>query len=280
MGTLLSACGGGGGAATSDAVAVVSGLPRPSETPAPAPTPVPTPTPAGADASPKTATALPPLDLSDMRLWNYGGRWHASEWGNGMSPLPWRFDHVSQVAGKDTHFTLDANGAPELQAMGGMPVYARGMWEADVTLPELREGLVVAPLWLWDHDSREEVDFEYAGRNGLDVSLHAAANGQVQRDTVRLFAGRDMSGQRHRFGIRIDDKAGLVDMFLDGVRVHRWERSKMAFFVSRPLKPMIEMWAADPNNAGFVGWVGRWAGIAPGQSLRMTVHGYGYTATP
>lgn len=226
----------------------------------------------------RASVALLPLDLSDMRLWNWNGRWHASEWANGMGPLPWRYDHVSQLNGKDTYFTLDVNGAPQLQAMGGTPVYSHGLWETEVTLPQLHDGVIVAPLWLWDDNSRDEVDFEFAGRNGLDVTLHAAVNGQMQQNTVRLLAGRNLSGQRHRFGIKIDDVAGLVDMFLDGVRVQRWDRSRMAFFVSHPLKPMIEMWATDPNNAGFVGWAGRWNGIEPDQSMQMTVHGYGYTA--
>lgn len=285
-GLMVTGCGGGGGNPTSSAVTVVSASTVSfAAAPAPVPAPSPTPTPdvtldtnVDAEALRRAPVALPPLNLSDMSLWNWGGRWHASEWGNGMSPIPWHYDRVVQPAGKDTLFTLDATGAPQLQAMGGTPVYTRGLWETEVTLPRLTDGVVVAPLWLWDDASRDEVDFEFAGRGGLDVTLHAAVNGQMRQDTVRLFAGRDMSGQRHRFGIRIDDQAGLVDMFVDGVRVHRWERSKMAFFVSRPLKPMIEMWAADPNNAGFVGWVGRWTGLPNGQPLRMTVHGFGYTA--
>ncbi|WP_425228662.1 family 16 glycosylhydrolase [Sphingomonas sp.] len=233
---------------------------------------------ADAAALRRAVAPLPPLNLTDMRLWNYAGRWHASEWDNGMGPIPWRYNHIAQPSGGDTFFTLDANGAPQLQAMGGTPVYTRGLWETEVTLPQLRPGLIVAPLWLWDDASRDEVDFEFAGRNGLDVTLHAALNGQMQQSTVRLFAGRDMSGERHRFGIKIDDGAGTVDMFLDGALVQRWTRSAMSFFVSHPLKPMIEMWPADPNNGGFVSWAGRWTGIAAGDSLRMTVHGYAYSA--
>lgn len=223
---------------------------------------------------------LPRLNFSDMALWNWNGKWHASEWGNWQGPIPWKYDHIVQAANGDTYFKLDNAGAPELQAMNGTASLTQGLWEADVTLPALKEGLVVAPLWLYDSESRDEIDFEYAGRRGLDVSMHVNVNGSMQRNTVRLFAGRDMSGQRHRFGIKMDQKKGFVEMYLDGERVHRWDRSTAKAFVSRPLKPWIEMWAANPNDAGYVSWVGKWTGLAPNQTLTMTVHGYGYNAAP
>ena len=36
------------------------------------------------------------------------------------------------------------------------------------------------------------------------------------------------------------------------------------------------MWAADPNNPGFVSWVGRWTPLPPHDRLEMTVAGYRY----
>lgn len=249
---------------------VTAPKPTPKPTPTPAPTPTPTP-------QPVAAARLLPLDLSDMRLWNWGGKWHASEWANNMGPIPWHYDRVRQPDGGDTYFRLDSAGAPELMANGGTPSHALGLWEADVTLPQLKDGLVVAPLWLYDGASRDEIDFEYAGRNGLDVTLHASLNGVMQYNTVRLFAGRDMSGERHRFGIKVDQPAGYVEMYLDGALVHRWSRAGMKFFVTHPVKPVISMWAADSSNSDFVSWVGRWGGLPANASLTMTVHGYGYT---
>ncbi|WP_375396446.1 family 16 glycosylhydrolase [uncultured Sphingomonas sp.] len=223
---------------------------------------------------------LPPLDLSDMRLWNWAGKWHGSNWTNGMSPLPWMFDHIRKGKRGDVELFLDQAGAPELAAQNGTAAASRGLWEADVTLPQLRDGLVVAPLWLYDAASKDEVDFELAGRNGLDVTLHGARAGGMGQDQFRLFAGRDMSGERHRFGIKLDEATGYVEMYVDGVRVYRWDRGQAAVFPAKPLKPLIEMWAADPNNPGFVGWVGRWPGLASGERLTMTVHGYRYTPLP
>lgn len=280
---LLGGCGGGepGGGAESAAVTVVA---APT---AAAPTPAPTPSATASDpasdaeaAGTRRLATLPRLQLSDMALWNWNGRWHASEWGNWMGPLPWKYDHVAQKANGDTVFTLDATGAPQLMAQNGTPGAVQGMWEADVTLPTLKDGVVVAPLWLYDGESKDEIDFELAGRKGLDVTLHASVNGVMQHNSVRLFAGRDMSGERHRYGIKMNQSAGYVEMYVDGQRVHRWTRKGKSAFVSHPMKPVIEMWAANPDDAGFVSWVGRWTGLAPNQALTMTVHGYGYAAAP
>lgn len=281
---LLAGCGGGQAADSS--VAIVAG-PVAAVAPTPEPSPTPAPPPAtgsvggGSEADAEAAAArraalpLPKIDLSDMRLWNWDGKWHASEWNNGMGPIPWRFNRVSLSANGDAVLRMDAEGAPQLQAMNGTPTAASGFWEADVTLPRLKEGVVVAPLWLYDQATGDEIDFEYAGRNGLDLTMHTrAANGQMEHHSVRVFAGRDMSGERHRFGIRVHQGTGVAEMYLDGRLIHRWRRANMSSFVSRPLKPWIEMWAADPNNGGFVGWVGRWAGFAPSESMTMTVHGY------
>ena len=221
-------------------------------------------------------TPLLPLDLSSFWLWNWSGKWIGSEWGNGNSPLPWKFDHVAQPAGADTLFTLDGAGGPQIQA-GTAEAKADGLWEADVTLPQLREGLIVAPLWLYDPASRDEVDFEFAGRRGLDVSMHSYVNGAHVQNTVRLFAGTDLSGQRKRFGIKVDQATGFVEMYVDGVRVHRWDRSGMTGFITHPVKPWIEMWAANPWDGGFVGWAGSWTPLAQGEKLTMRVHGYGYS---
>lgn len=220
---------------------------------------------------------LKPLNLTDSALWNWNGKWMASEWSNANGPIPWKYDHVTQINRADTFFTLDAKGAPQLQALNGTTAYRDGLWEADVTLPKLKDGLIVAPLWLYDTASADEIDFEFAGRYGLDVTLHSRLNGVMQKSTARLFAGVDMSNQRKRFGIKVDQAAGYVEMYVDSRLVYRWNRSTMAFFISKPLKPWIEMWPANPSNSGFVQWAGKWSGLAAGERLSMTVHGYGYT---
>jgi len=223
------------------------------------------------------AATLPPLDLSGMKLWNYNAKWHASEWANEGGPIPWRYDHVQRQPNGDVKFILDSAGAPQLQAVKGMPAYNSGLWETDVTLPQMMDGLIVSPLWLYDSGSKDEIDFEFAGRNGLDVSMHAYPGGVHKQKTVRLFEGQDMSGQRKRFGIRLDLQAGFADMYVDGEMVYRFDRKEVGFFVSHPLKPFIEMWPTNPNNANFVSWSGGWQGIRSGQTNVMIAHGYAHS---
>jgi hypothetical protein len=222
---------------------------------------------------------LPALDLSGMHLFDYQARWHASQWDNSGSQIPWRYDHVRQV-GKVVALRLDASGAPQLQAVEGTPWETEGLWESDVTMPSLREGVVVAPLWLYNRTTKDEVDFEFVGRRGLDVSLHTWPGGKHLTKTVRLFAGRDFSGQRLCLGIKVNQGSGKIDMLLDGAPVYTWDRSKMDFFVSQPLRPFIEMWAANPSNEGLSMWTGTFTGFAPGEEMNMIVHGYRYTGEP
>lgn len=254
--------------------------------PAPAPTPMPTPKPTAATVTtsattlapvPVALTPLPPLDLSGMWLWNWNGKWMASEWGNGNSQIPWRYNHVVRQSSGDVKFRLDSAGAPQLQALNGTPAYSRGLWEAEATLPQLREGMVVAPLWLYDPASKDEIDFEFVGRRGLDVTIHAYPGGVHKQNTVRLFAGIDMSGKRLRFGIRLDEAAGTSAMLIDGKVVHSWSKAQLGFFVTKPVKPLIEVWAADPTLAWLTAWTGTWAPLATGDSRTMTVHGYGFS---
>lgn len=224
----------------------------------------------------KVADPLPPLDLSAMRLWNWKAAWHASEWDSANGILPWRYAQVAQQANRDTVLTMTNSVAPQLQAVDGTQAQNEGLWESDVTLPQLREGVVVSPLWLYDSGSKDEIDFEFAGKKGLDLSMHVPTATGARSMTVRLFAGQDFSGRRVRFGIEVDPEAGVVNMYVDRKLVHTFDKAKMPFFVSRPLKPWFEMWAVRNSNAGFVSWAGRWNGMAPGEQMTMTVHGYRY----
>ena len=266
---------------------VSSGLVQLPVTTAVTPTPSPTPTPKPTSSVLTTTTTslvtapvlakLAPLDLSDMRLWNWNGKWHASEWAHANSTIPWRYNRVARQTNGDVRFRLDATGAPQLQAQGGIPAYSRGLWEVEATIPALREGMVVAPLWLYDSASKDEIDFEFVGRRGLDVTMHAYPGGVHKQNTVRLFAGTDMSGKRMRFGIRLDDTAGTATMLVDGKVVHTWTRAQLGWFVSKPVKPFIELWAANPKLTWLTAWTGIWAPLKSGEHRTMTVHGYGYT---
>lgn len=228
-----------------------------------------------AQASAIAADVLPPLDLRDMRMWNWSGRWHASEWAS-HGTIPYRYNRVAQDSSGLTRFTLDSAGAPQLQALNGTSANASGLWEVDVTLPTLKDGMIIAPLWIWDAASRDEIDFEFAGRKGLDLSLHSYPNGVHKQSTVRIY-GPDPSGKRMRFGIRVNQAAGTIEMLVDHKVVHKWDRSRMSYFVSKPLKPWIDLWPTNPADRNMVSWAGKWTGMKAGEKAVMIVHGYRYT---
>ena len=278
----VSGCGADGSkpapqAAVAQPVAVAP-APAPAPAPTPSPTPAPTPTtPPGDVTTAGTQQALPPLDLSEMRLWNYSAKWHASQWNNDFGAHPWRYDHVRPRKNGDVDFVLDSVAAPELIGQQSNGYYDSGLWEADVTIPALREGMVVAPFWLYNHNTREEFDFEFAGTRGLDVTIHAYPGGQHKTLTKRISTGEGWAGRRARFGIRVNQKAGWTEMLIDNKVVHRFTREELGYFATDKFKPMFSVWATQPGHSSLEAWTGRWKGLEPGQEVTMTVHGYRYT---
>lgn len=259
------------------ATTAVTTVPAPKPTPKPKKTAKVTATTFTTTSTAPVVAPLAPLDLSDMKLWNWNGKWHASEWDHASSTIPWRYNRVTGQANGDVKLRLDSTGAPQLQAVNGTPAYSNGLWEVEATLPQLREGMVVAPLWLYNSANKDEIDFEFVGRRGLDVTLHAYPGGVHKQKTVRLFAGTDLSGKRMRFGIRRDDAAGKIAMLVDGKVVHTFNKAYLGWFVTKPVKPFSELWAADPSKTWLTQWTGVWKPLASGDHRTMIVHGYGYT---
>ena len=222
---------------------------------------------------------LPPLDVSDMRPWNYDAAWHASHWDNNFSRIPWRSDRVSFAPNGDVVMRLDRSGAPQLKSERRIAMADRGTWEVEVTLPELREGLVVAPLWLYNEERREEIDFEFAGTKSLDLSVHAYPEGEHRQTTVSVFEGMDFSNCTVRFKIIADIPAGWAKMYVDDRLVHRFEKDDLGYFLTGKTRPIIEMWAARDDHDGFVQWLGKWRDLPAGKDLTMRVHGYRYSPT-
>nr|WP_232367419.1 family 16 glycosylhydrolase [Altererythrobacter lutimaris] len=205
-----------------------------------------------------------------MRLYNWYGKWHASNWDNAWSSLPFRYDHVIQDENGDTHFIFDENGAPELKAQNGHPYSTKAFYEVDVTLPELRSGMVVAPLWLWHDHTRDEVDFEFVGDKFLQLTIHSYRSGE-HRTKEHQIEG-NFSGQRMKLGIATDLERGEIDMLVNGQVVYTFYNNTNAFPTGE-MRPVISMWVGD-NVSWAEPWTGPWEGFAEGEQLVMTVHGY------
>ncbi len=225
---------------------------------------------AGSGDTITTSSDLPPIDLSDMRLWNWYGQWHASNWDNAWSTIPYRYDHVTQDEAGNTHFIFDANGAPELKAQNGHPYSTKAFYEVDVTLPELRSGMVVAPLWLWHDHTRDEVDFEFVGDKFLQLTIHSYGSGEHKTQEHRITG--NFSAQRMKLGIATDLAAGEIDMLINGQVVHTFYNNTNAFPTGE-MRPVISMWVGD-NVSWAEPWTGPWQGFSQDEQIVMTVHGY------
>ena len=239
------------------------------------------------DASPSATTNpycrsqperdLPPLDVSDMRLWNFDAAWHASQWQNNFSFTPWRSDHVTVEPNGDVALRLDRSGAPQLKSGNRIPMADKGTWEVEVTLPAMREGMVVAPLWLYNEERQEEIDFEFAGTKSLDLSLHGYPDGEHRQTAVSVFEGMDLSNCTAHFKIVADASAGWAALYVEDHLVHRFTEEEAGYFVTGKLRPIIEMWAARDDHRGFVQWLGQWQPLPNGEVLTMVVHGYRFS---
>lgn len=213
---------------------------------------------------------LAPIDLNDMKLWNWEGRWHASHWDNPWSSTPFSFDHVQQDEAGNTHLIFDAEGAPELRAQRGHPFSTKAYYEVDVTVPELRSGLVVAPLWLWNNDTKDEVDFEFVGDQYLQTTVHSYRSGS-HKTQVHKFYG-DFSGRRMRFAIETDLAEGRIDMLVNGEIIHTYYNNTNAFPTGK-MRPVMSMWVGDQVDWAEP-WTGPWGGLKDDEQIVMTVHGY------
>jgi hypothetical protein len=220
---------------------------------------------------------LPPLDVSDMRLWNYDAAWHASHWANNFSYIPWRSDHVTLAENGDVVLKIDQKGGPQIKSGRRIAMADRGTWEVEVTLPEMRDGMVVAPLWLYNERRREEIDFEFAGTKSLDLSIHAYPGGIHRQTTVSIFEGMDFSNCTVRFKIVADIQDGWASMYVENTLIHRFEKEDLGYFLTGSVKPIIEVWAARDDHLGFVQWLGKFKKFTDKEAAIMRVHGYSYS---
>ncbi len=223
---------------------------------------------------PNMRLRLPRIYLSDMQPWNWNGMWHASEWANGDSTIPWKYGRVRQAFGGDTHFILNASGAPELKAQRGHPEWTKGMYEVDVTIPDMRSGLIASPIWLYNDRTEESIAVQIIGKRHLQITINGAPDGVRKAEEFRLPG--DFSGRRMRIAIRRHATLGLIDVFIDGELVHGFNEESPAFPRSA-MRPIISMHAADKHGWARQ-WAGKWEPLSSGDRIRMTVHGY--RATP
>lgn len=160
-------------------------------------------------------------------------------------------------------------------------------YKLEATLPDIRPGMVVAPLWLFSegapdpNEAAHEWDFEFM-HDRLELNLHNG-NGGFLLDAIH----RDFSG--HRVLLEIDRVPGAVTMRLydltDGFGFERTFTPDMIAarasepnapeglrFPEAPMFPMMEFWVSNAE-----GWAGKAEDYGPGMRYDMILHGYSIT---
>ena len=227
-----------------------------------------------AGATAQAPTPLPPLpDFSHvaLRLWDWDAPMAPSQWSEPkLGGYDWRADHAV-IRDGELVLSVSERASGQVQTQAAASGATEALWEVDVTLPSMRDGLIAAPLWTFNAKTFDEIDFEVVGRNGLQLTLWTAVDGKhtaVWSDTV---IRGDLSGRRFRLAIAYE--AGRrVRFFVDGAVVADvTPKDTPLGFPSTVQKPYFDLWVANGLDPG---WAGKWRPLSRGESLRMRVHGY------
>lgn len=191
--------------------------------------------------------------------------WTPSDWGEPkLSGHDWSPANVS-IDGGDLVLRMTGSNAAQVQARAATASRS-ATFEVDSTLPEMRPGLIAAPLWLYSHDTRDEIDFEATGPKGLTVTVYARGAAVYSETLIR----GNLSGRRYRLAIEYQAGRRIV-FWIDGVARAEVTPASTArgAFPDAPLKPLIELWPTMSEE-----WAGRWTPLGSGESLTMRIHGY------
>ena len=223
--------------------------------------------------------ALAPLpDFSGVSLqpWDWSAPMAPSQWSEPkLGGYDWRFDHAVIRDGA-LLLSVSERASGQVQTNAAAASVA-AFWEVDVTLPTMRDGLVAAPLWTFNAQTFDEIDFEVVGRTGLQLTIWSAVDGRHAAVWSDIVIRGDLSGKRYRLGVAYE--AGRrIRFFVNGVVVAdvRPEDTPLGF-PATPQKPYFDLWVANGLSSD---WAGTWRPLPADQRLTMTLHGYQVGLTP
>lgn len=203
---------------------------------------------------------LPPI-AGPLKLWDYNAAWTPSEWTEPKLNLGYPWAGANAVLeGTDLKIRVTEKNSGQVQ-QNSKAQSSKARWEVDVTLAAQVPGLIQAPLWTYNPDTRDELDFEWVGSKGLQLNVYARG--------VSVWS-KLIPGDYSRHHIAVEYEAGKSVIFIaDGVELDRVTpaMTKGGAFPSSPMRAYIEAWPS-----GAEGWAGKWQGAGAG--LTMTVHGF------
>lgn len=199
-----------------------------------------------------------------------------SQWGEPkLGGYDWRADHAVIRRGA-LELSVSERASGQVQTGSGA-VSKSALWEVDVTLPEMRDGLIAAPLWTFNRETFDEIDFEVVGRKGLQLTVWTSVEGRHTPVWSDIAIPGDLSGQRFRLGIAYE--AGeRIRFYVNGALVKDLRPSDIPLgFPSTFQKPYFDLWVANGLHPG---WAGQWEPLRPRERLTMVVHGYNVGPVP
>ena len=136
---------------------------------------------AGAILAGATAQAPPPLaplpDFSNvsLRLWDWDAPMAPSQWSEPkLGGYDWRADHAV-IRDGELVLSVSERASGQVQTQAAASGATEALWEVDVTLPPMRDGLIAAPLWTFNAKTFDEIDFEVVAVSYTHLTLPTKA---------------------------------------------------------------------------------------------------------
>ena len=250
-----------------------------------------------APVTPITPVAPPPItnvvltkfSPTPVALYNYNDIYHPLTGPQpGKQPDGWVFafeNNVPNVAGELVHKLTNFKASGIKWEAEKKLKKTQGHYITEATLPNLRNGVISNPLWLYSEGAAEgghEYDFELM--NGrIEYNLHNGNGGFTMKKTEK-----DLSGHRVRFeiirrpGIVTMRITSLTDGFTDQLIITPEIVKNWATKTGAPVNlrfppdniamfPLTEHWISRWDS-----WSGTWIPLSGTQSIDMILHGYSF----
>ena len=216
--------------------------------------------PVRASAAQNAPSNLPPI-RGPIVASNWTNAWASADWSEAkLGAYPWSAANA-RLVGKDLVIRVTEKNSGEVQ-QNGAAASLSSRWEVDATAAPMTPGLIQAPLWLYNKDTRDEIDFEYVGDRGLHLTIYKRG--------VAVWS-KTIQGDFTREHLALEYRAGRSVVFFANGTELATVTPDMAALPDSPMKAYIEMWVTTAEN-----WAGRWPGA--GNGLEMRIHGFRQTA--
>lgn len=218
-------------------------------------------------------SSLPPIRV-DWELWNNSKTWSRSQWSGGaFHALPFDSNNITVQRNGDVVLTMDRFAEAELQRNADATA-TKGFVQADITVPNMRSGVIASPISLYDQATGDEINIAVVGLKGLQLT--AKLNGKSATVTPAALQG-DLSGRRIKVGVSYE-LPYQITYLIDDQPVLTLTNSSApgGRLPMHGFKAISSVWGYPQGG----GWAGTYQPLGAGEEVKMTIHGYDFKAAP